>query len=72
MIPLKIAPKDIHITFEISANQLESIVDYLEKLNPFASKILIGEEVDAVLKDIDDFLKVAKEILEHPLVKGGA
>jgi hypothetical protein len=68
MKPLKIEPKDIAIVFEISATQLESVVDFIEKMKPFSDKILIDSA--EVLKDVEDFMVVSKDILEHPLVKG--
>ena len=68
MKPLKIEPKDIYVVFEISANQLESVVDFIEKMKPFSDKILIGGA--DVLRDVEDFMTVSKDILEHPLVKG--
>lgn len=68
MKPLKIEPKDIAIVFEISATQLESVVDFIDKMKPFSDKILIDGA--NVLKDVEEFMIVSKDILEHPLVKG--
>ena len=67
MKPLKIEPKDVYVVFEISASQLESVVDYIEKMRPIESKFISASS--EVIGDVEDFISVANEILKHPLVE---
>lgn len=68
MKPLKVEPKDIAIILEISVTELTDVVNFIEKLLPLSYKLFTEE--DSSNDNVKDFVSVAKEILDHPLVKG--
>jgi hypothetical protein len=66
--PLRIEPKDIYVTFEMSVTDMEKILEYVEKLLPFSAKIVDDADVRSAANEL---IEVFKEILDSPLIKKG-
>jgi hypothetical protein len=68
--PIRIEPKDIHVTFEIPVRTIQSLSDFFEGLPvTLVEKFFPGRE--DVESSFTEAKTVFKEILDHPLVKKG-